>query len=227
LEEERGYKYDVFISYPHEPLHRKWVEEIFWDLFNVCLTNSTLGRRPQLFIDTMIEPGDMWRATLREALARSRILVPIWSINYFDSEYCREECAIMLSRAERLGYSKQKEKGSLIVPIRFMDHEGYPAIANDFQQVDLREFSSIREKNGAKMETLHGRLDKWVNGVAKKIVAAPPWNPIWLTDEWLTEPVERFEGSKTLWPPNKIIHLEAMGLDDGEDDGEGDGDENG
>lgn len=124
----------------------------------------------------------------------------------------------MLHREDRLGYSTQEQKGSLIVPVRFMDHKGYPTIANDFQQEDLRKYSRA-EKGTGKAKKLERKIEKWVKNVAMRIDAAPEWMPVWLTNEWLDDPVARSEASKVLWPPRKIYYLESMLNDPKESDG--------
>jgi hypothetical protein len=71
------YKFDVFISYPHEKDHKSWVHDIFLDSFELYLTQE-LGQKPILFVDEReIKPGDTWPLNLKETLAHSRILVPI------------------------------------------------------------------------------------------------------------------------------------------------------
>ena len=54
-----AYKYDIFISYRRDNLTRKWIETHFVPLLEHHI-NLELGRKPIIYIDTMLENGTTW-----------------------------------------------------------------------------------------------------------------------------------------------------------------------
>lgn len=212
---ERDYQYDVFISYCNYPGHTEWVVEVFLEAFRDCLTNSeSLGRPSRVYLAPEANrAGDKWKLVLREALAGSRIMVPIWTIQYFMSEYCRGELAVMINREQRLGYLTDGRKGSLIVPVQFMDGGGYPEIANEYQQEDFKPFNAARK--GCKSAKLRKKIEAWAEVVGERVNGAPDWDPAWAERDWIEAPILRMEESRALWPPKAICHFESMGWGDG------------
>lgn len=213
------YKYDVFISYHEDPDHLKMVRDIFLRHFRWYLSNSKLGRSPVIYFDKEVnQPGDKWERVIKNALARSKILVAFWSIPYFESEWCRKECAIMLHREERLGYLDQERQGSLIVPVRVADGNTYPEVVRKFQQFNFWDYTGLRRGSG-KEAKLEREIRDWAEDVADRILQAPPWDPDWLSEEWLDEPARRWEESRRLWPPNLVEfvdrQVENMGYTNG------------
>lgn len=205
------YKYDVFISYRDHPDHTKWVRNIFLPHFTWHLSNSKLGRSARVYFDKDVnQPGDKWERVIKDSLACSAILVPFWSIPYFESKWCRMESAIMLHREERLGYLNQERPGSLIVPVRFADGETYPELVRGIQQFECWDYTGARK--GSSREARLGReIKSWVESVAERIKGAPPWDPEWLGREWLEKPAEKYEKSKLLWPPGALDQPPDMG----------------
>ena len=84
-----SYRYDVFVSYGDiGRIHSGY--EGFLGKFSTYLAQE-LGRRPKIFIDDMIEAGHSWPHALAYALARSRVLVALWTPLYFKSPWCISE----------------------------------------------------------------------------------------------------------------------------------------
>lgn len=111
------YEYDAFVSYPHDEPVGTWVRNIFVPLLRPYLRNA-LGRPENLFLDEdTIAPGAAWPQRIRRALACSRCLIPVLSIEYFYSEWCLRECAVMLLREQRFGYRTTQTPDGLICPV--------------------------------------------------------------------------------------------------------------
>jgi hypothetical protein len=188
------YKYDVFISYPHEEDHETWVHDIFLSNFGLYLTQE-LGRKPELFVDEKgIKPGQTWDLKLKEALAHSRLLVPIWSVNYFLSNWCRWECAVFLYREEKLGYRKSKSDG-LIHPVQLYDGKRYPKVARTIQWFGCEDHNVFNEsyKKTESYSRLKDAIKQWVPDVAQSIDAAPPWNQDWIAQSWVDEAIDKWD----------------------------------
>src|SRR5215213_2440942 len=116
--EPTDYAYDIFISYPHEEKHRMWVNDIFLEQFSFFL-NQAMPVEPKIYVDREWNtPGITWSLMIKNALARSKVLIPIWSPTYFRQPWCRAECAIMHYREEQLQFRNLHNPHGLILPIK-------------------------------------------------------------------------------------------------------------
>src|SRR5262249_17868040 len=119
------YCYDVFISYRRYNPYPQWVKERFMEMFDFYLAHE-LGRPPEIFIDYKIAEGDSWPHDLAYALARSKVLVALWTPLYFTSKWCTSELAHMHAREERCGFRHRGRPGGLIVPATLHDGDDFP-----------------------------------------------------------------------------------------------------
>lgn len=86
--EERAARYDVFVSYAHEPAENKaWVKR------EIVEPLRALGYEP-FFDETEIQVGSQWKRDIELALLGTRCFVPVYSELYFQRPYCREEIEI-------------------------------------------------------------------------------------------------------------------------------------
>ena len=212
---DEDYNYDVFISYHRgEKKIARWVEHIFLSHFKFCLKES-LGRNAKVYFDKEeINPGDIWESQLKIALAHTKILVPIWSISYFLSAYCRKEFAVMLHRQEELGYWGDDQKGGLIVLVWVWGKfDLYPEIAQKFQYLECQKYSNLRE-DSPRLEKFEDDIQQWVPSLAQKIDSVPDCNPEWSQPQWFDDPIKEAEASKTLWPPKEkaLYEIPSMGV---------------
>jgi TIR domain len=121
-----GYVHDIFISYRHMGPAHTWVTEYFFPLLKKWLpdyipSNYNFDEEKSIFIDQQIETGSSWPIRLNEALHTSRCLLPIWSPQYFRSDWCKAELHTMLEREKMLGLRKDHIYNEWIhrdVPIR-------------------------------------------------------------------------------------------------------------
>ena len=88
-----------------------------------------------------METGSEWPIALRNGLARSRCLVPIFSPEYFRSRWCQAELNTMLAREKLLEMRSVTNPSGMNFPIRYFDGEHFPATVNRIQQFDLRRWS--------------------------------------------------------------------------------------
>src|ERR1700685_3166730 len=97
-----NYEYDIFVSYRRSD--QEWVR---WTRDNlVRALNSLLRPRlgdVKIYIDQNIEAGASWPAELALKHARSKLLVPVLSRDYFQSDWCRLELALMYAREKMAG----------------------------------------------------------------------------------------------------------------------------
>ena len=194
MDEVTDYLYDVFISYPHQEEHRFWVLDIFRPLLELHLPND-LGRPVKIFSDReAIAPGAAWPETLKQALACSRSLVPVFSIQYFFSDWCMAECSVLLHREAKLSYRTVKNPNGLIFPVKLFDGKKYPSFADKIKPLDCTDFNVINPdyKKTTQYNELQKLLKNWTPRLADSIDNAPPWGADWLTETWLDEPIKQW-----------------------------------
>src|SRR2546428_13893132 len=134
------YEWDVFLSYLHERPSGPWVNDHFLPYFTFQLGNA-LNQKARIFYDRIgIHSGQKWPACLKQALARSKCLVGIWSPLYFHSAWCLSECAVMLHREKQLGYGTKEKPDGLVVGIKVNDGTHFPSYAADTQYADFEPF---------------------------------------------------------------------------------------
>jgi TIR domain len=176
-----GYEYDLFLSYKRAGNVPGWIEHHFYPLLNDALTDLR-PVVPRIFLDTQQEIGVRWPDNLANALQRSRYMVAVWSVPYFESAWCMAEWKSMLMREELLGIGGKDNPLGLVYPVVFADGDSFPKEARDVQaRMDLKRwavpfpgfretpaylefFQAVREV----AETLAARLDQ-----------APAWRPDW------------------------------------------------
>lgn len=155
-----GYKYDVFLSYSRSGHWETFVDDVFEPILSHWL-GEELGRTPVVFKDrATVSIGQNWHETLEHALQASRVMVTLWSRQYFSSEWCRRELSFMLARA-----SEFKIRGvfdRIILPATIHDGKKFPPFLSALQALNLSEYadpfmtrrSLLREKLSAKMQEL-------------------------------------------------------------------------
>ncbi|MBC6417354.1 MAG: toll/interleukin-1 receptor domain-containing protein [Prochloron sp. SP5CPC1] len=100
------YKYDLFLSYRNYGRWRDWIESHFLPNLKQYL-GEDLGHsmvdpqtsQPKIFYDkNNLSGGQRWPKELKRAVLSSRVLVPLFSRQYFGSPSCRKELAYMLAK---------------------------------------------------------------------------------------------------------------------------------
>lgn len=183
-----GYKYEVFISYRRHGQWPQWVKEQFLPLFDHWL-GEELGTDYAIYIDQNMKEGLSWPDELAYALSHSKVLVPLWSRQYFYSKWCQAELAHMLARQKECKLGTNKNRQCLIVPAIIHDGQDRPKFISDISCLEIQDCTSIRMAKGSpKGEELEDRIKKWVPSIARAIESAPKHNPEWLdltADEFL------------------------------------------
>jgi hypothetical protein len=118
-----AYESDIFVSYRRTETVGRWVRNHFAPRLNARL-NENSGRPVNVYCDFLIEEGDDWARALKEKLQTSRILVAIWSADYFRSPWCMAEWQSFRER-ERLAQDGAGATQSLVYPIRYADGDEY------------------------------------------------------------------------------------------------------
>lgn len=174
-----AYKYDIFISYRRDDLTRKWIEVHFVPLLEHHI-NLELGRKPNIYIDTLLENGTSWPISLGIALGDSRTIIPLWTKTFLNSEWCSCEIGHMLERETKNGFRTISKPGGLIFPTIIHDGETMPISLTTIQKIDIQECYNVRMSiDSPKAEILDDRLKPLGKDIAVAIENAPAWKKDW------------------------------------------------
>lgn len=176
-----SYEYHVFLSYRRHGEWTRWVGEKFLPLFLHWL-GEELGENAQIFFDQkFIEAGIVWPHELAFALARSRVLVPLLSRQYFNSEWCKAELAHMCAREDMCFTNAVRLSRGLIVPAVLHDGDDFPKNVCAITPTYLQDCANVRlAKDSPTEEELSKRIrDSLVPNVARAIQRAPHYDPSW------------------------------------------------
>jgi hypothetical protein len=192
-----AYQWDVFLSYRRFKEWPGWVNDHFLPLFTHYL-GEELGRDANIFIDTeAVETGCVWPLKLAEGLSESRVLVCLWSKQYFSSSWCLAELAHMRARESACGFGSMERPECLIVPAILHDGEDFPQAVRHIQTKDFREVANVRIARGsAREEQLADTVRRWVPDVKAAVMRAPVFDPKWRNIA-ASELIETFRQSST------------------------------
>ena len=170
------YHYDVFISYRRHREWTPWTCDYVVGLLDAYLTQE-LGRSPEIFVDEKIEPGADWPDRLGHAIARARVMVAIFSRDYFGSDWCLHELDLMHGRLLRFPDSR------LIIPVVGHDGDLIPNEIARLQQFDIRAFRNTDlQRRTPRFEQFAEAVGNLAPHVATAIVSAPLFDRSWLDE---------------------------------------------
>lgn len=173
------YRWDVFISYRRWGEWPRWVIGPFRELFEHWL-GEELDWEPRVFIDQRdTEQGSWWDQDLGINLGRSKIVVPLLSRKYFQSDWCRTEFCLMLKREQECGFRSTSDRRKLIMPAIIHDGDAFPPEAIRISGPKLP--ANIRmAADSPKFEELEDEIQRWVPNVARAITEVPEFNKTWM-----------------------------------------------
>jgi hypothetical protein len=182
-----AYLHDIFISYRRRPETLSWIRKHFVPLLEVRL-EFELGRKPNVFVDDMIESGTSWPASLGVALGSSRIMIALWSGNYLSSRWCVEELSHMLGREKAAGLRSVEREHGVIVPAFIHDGQKFPKALQHIQYFEIQKWFNLRmARDSARAEELDAVMAEQAPAIARCIEHAPPWRK-----QWPTQAARRF-----------------------------------
>lgn len=171
-----GYRYDVFLSYRRSGpgTAAQWVRNHFHPMLADCLANQ-IGDTA-VFLDVDAETGTHWPTMLQQALARSKMLVAVWSPPYFTSPWCLAEWQTMIAREQAPGVRTQ-----LVFPLTYADGDNFPEEARQRQSHPVHAVSNPYPS----FHGSHRQANLWdeVNVIAAKLALlldrVPEWREDW------------------------------------------------
>jgi hypothetical protein len=180
-----AYNYDVFLSYRHAGVVHEWVHEHFYPRLSEWLSGAAT-RDVAVFIDSSIEAGQVWPIALRNALCGSRVMVAVYSPQYFHSAWCQAEFRTILAREAACGLAVGGDARSLIFPVKFNDGEHFPEEATN---ITFRDLSGWNSPHAVFAETpAYVEFSKAVSELAEEIVRRLDDVPVWDKDWPIVEP---------------------------------------
>jgi hypothetical protein len=180
-----SYKYDVFLSYNAHAGVKDWVEHHFYAALTQCL-EAECHDSPKIYNYAEREPGAEWPPEVRDALARSKLLVCIWTPRYFSSRWCIAEWKTMCARAR----AARIELEHLIYPIQYGDGNYYPLEARNQRQSDFRKWAIPVKSWMDNPEYVEFRraVQKIAESLAGRLESVPEWSTEWPLVEPEPEP---------------------------------------
>jgi hypothetical protein len=135
------YEHDIFISYRRmDDDWIRWTKENFVRPLRALL-RPALGN-VRIFFDEQIETGMSWPDYLARAHARSRLLIPLLSRDYFSSPWCRLELALMHHREQQLGLRSPANPAVLILPFIIDDGDQFPQEVQAMQGERIHKYAN-------------------------------------------------------------------------------------
>jgi hypothetical protein len=177
---KEGYQYDLFISYVRQPPVLTWVNLHFKPTLEERI-RCQFPLDPIIFVDDLSIPkGSKWSEKIIEALRTTRVIIPIWSADYFRSEWCVAEWITMEERQKQIT-QKEKKSVPVLFPIKFIDENYFPDLAKKTQMEDLSEYNYTTPefKKSEKFMAFEKKVEDIAKNICRIILDVPPWDPHW------------------------------------------------
>ena len=177
-----AYEYDIFVSYRRDAEALQWIRRFLRPLIEHRV-GLEMNHAPTLFIHeagNQIQAGTAWPVELGETIAKSRIMIALWTKNYLASDWSRQELSLMLERETTTKARTAANKYGLIVPIIAHDGETIPARLASAQQLKVKDWFNTRMPNdGPQAAALAEEIGLHAPGIAEAIGRAPAWQKGW------------------------------------------------
>jgi len=141
------YEYEVFVSYRRDEAVKNWLRFHFVPELRSWLPQYLPPGHPsRIFIDWDLRPGQKWPSALRRNLVSSRCLLPVFTTQYFASDWCMAELRSMQAREELLGIGVNDNSDGLVFPIVFADGKRFPDdVSRLTQRIDMTQWAYDNE----------------------------------------------------------------------------------
>jgi hypothetical protein len=132
-------------------------------------------------MDEKIEAGASWPGDLALNHARSKLLIAVLSRDYFQSDWCRLELALMYDREKTAGLRNKENPFGLIVPLVIDDGDQFPAEIQEIQGQKLHDFANpFMRPDSPKQEELAEVLRSLVCPTIERMLKrVPAFDPSW------------------------------------------------
>jgi hypothetical protein len=173
------YEYDFFLSYPSRAAAGRWVLNHFYPVLKEELESEDADST--VFCWTENEVGSVWPERLKDAHARSKLLIAVLTPPYFyKSAWCRAEWDTMIQRQQDAGLKVSADQ-SLICPVLYSDGEHYPDEAKKISHFDFREwaFPERQFQDTHDYITFRRKVREFAKVILNRRNLAPAWSDKW------------------------------------------------
>jgi hypothetical protein len=173
------YIYDAFLSYKRSPGWSAYINRHFLPKLEFWLDNF-LEQRSRIYLDTQLETGVAWPRSLEYALAHSKVIVCLWTKQYFSSDWCIKELSLMLAR-RRAAADGPEGPLPLILAVVLHDCEDVDPTLGDIQLFNLQKYANPwMSREGRTAERLSLEVQRFADHLAKAMAMAPQFEQNWL-----------------------------------------------
>jgi hypothetical protein len=175
-----GYEFDVFISYRRKGNPLNWVHNHFFPKLRDCLADH-VADEPAVFVDERLETGTSWPVRLENALNRTKVMVAVFSSQYFQSPWCMAEWRSMVEREQLLGLHSEGRPQGLIYPVLLSDSDTFPEFARVRTWRDLKRWNTPEPILQLTTEWVdfHRQVESIAMELAGLLARVPAWQPGW------------------------------------------------
>lgn len=175
------YEHHIFLSYAHGKVWSPWIRETFVPKLEAYLE---LEVGPvEISVDYDIQPGAPWDPNLHRRVARSKLMLPLLTANYFHREWCIRELALMFEREQSLGLEGRDDNYGFLIPIRLGDGWTFPDLITRVQYLDFEQFANPDLPRGSERAA---EFNRKLQELAVVIGRTLPKLPADCADEWKT-----------------------------------------
>ena len=174
------YEHHIFVSYRRSD--DDWVR---WTRENLIRALASLLRlrlgRVSIYIDESIETGASWPHHLALHLARARLMIAVLSRDYFLSDWCRLELALMYHREQLMKFRTPENPYGLIIPVVIDDGDCFPKEVQAMQCEPLHKFANpfIRIDSPKQEELAEVLKDRICPTIERALAKVPSFNSAW------------------------------------------------
>jgi hypothetical protein len=198
---KQNYENEIFVSYRRsDDLWVRWTKENFVRALSSLLCPG-MGR-VRIYIDESIETGADWPHHLALNLSRSKVMIAVLSRDYFMSNWCRLELALMRRREELTCLRTARNPGGLIIPVVIDDGNCFPDEVKRMQSASIHKFANpLMRSDSPRQEDFAEAIKLTVcPAIEQALQNAPDFDPAWediaheqFEDAFRTQ--TRFQGS--------------------------------
>jgi hypothetical protein len=135
------YEHHIFLSYRRfDDDWRRWTRENFVRTLK-SLLQPGLGD-VKIYVDESMENGASWPQHLALNLSRSRLMVAVFSRQYFQSDWCTSELSLMRHRETLTNLRTSSNPLGLIIPVVIDDGNCFPIEVQSMKAEPLHEYAN-------------------------------------------------------------------------------------
>jgi hypothetical protein len=174
-----AYEWDVFLSYRRSNDWPRFVQRQFLPKLKHWL-DTVLGDAAKIFVDVNeIETGDDWPYALAHGLAHSKIMVCLWSAEYFRSKWCALELTHMLARRKSL-VTRSGQLPPLILAALIHDSNNLTRELSRIQKFPMQDYSNPWIADGSLTEErLSVEIEKLARHAGNALMHVPEYDDSW------------------------------------------------